>query len=184
MSKMHRAAASTLLALLLAVPQAPSRASAGGARLEGFLIDVDGRAAAGFRVHLIDSLGDDVAQATTSGRGIYAFQQLPAGTYSLGIENIEGRIARVAAPGLRLGTDELARRDIKLMQANAAADTGTTAAPEGFLVYWAGLPPAVRASSVVGVFVILGLTLSKLDDESTATVTDPTTVSSAGKNPQ
>ena len=170
MSKMHRAAASTLLALVLGLPQAPLRASAAGARLEGFLIDVDGRAASGFRVHLIDSLGVDVAQATTSGRGTYAFQQLPAGSYSLGVENTEGRIARVAAPPVRLGPDELARRDIKLMSADdaefgdAAADTAG-----GFAIYWAGLPPVVRASSVVGVFVILGLTLRALDDEVNAT---------------
>ena len=150
-----------------------ARANGGGARLEGFLIDVDGRAAAVFRVHLIDSVGEDVAQSTTSDRGIYAFQALPAGAYSLGIENTEGRIARVAAPALRLGSDELARRDIKLMQAdNEAADDSATSNSGGFGVYWAGLPPAVRAVSVVGVFVILGLTLSALDDESNATNTN------------
>ncbi len=170
---MHRAAVSTLLALVLGLPQATLRANAGGARLEGFLIDVDGRAASGFRVHLIDSRGEDVAQATTSDRGIYAFQELPAGTYSLGIENTEGQIARVAAPALRLGSDELARRDIKLMRADddAAGDTADQTA-KGFGICWAGLPPAVRAGSVVGVFVILGLTLSALDDESNATRTD------------
>ena len=172
---MHRVAVSTLLATVLGLglPQAAPRANGGGARLEGFLIDVDGRAAAGFRVHLIDSVGEDVAQATTSERGIYAFQALPAGAYSLGIENSEGQIARVVAPALRLGSDELARRDIKLMQTdNAAADDSDDATPGGFGVYWAGLPPAVRAVSVVGVFVILGLTLSGLDDESNATNTN------------
>ncbi len=169
MSKMHRAAVSTLLALALGFPQAPLRANAGGARLEGFLIDVDGRAAAGFRVHLIDSGGADVAQATASDRGIYAFRELPAGTYSLGIETTEGRLARVAAPALRLGPDELARRDIKLMQADNADDDDTSG---GFGIFWAGLPPAVRAGSVLGVFVILGLTLSELDDESNATTTN------------
>ncbi len=162
MSKMHRVAVSTLLALVLGLAQAPPRANAGGARLEGFLIDVDGRAASGFRVHLIDSRGEDVAQATSSDQGIYAFQELPAGTYSLGIENTEGRIARVAAPALRLGPNELARRDIKLMQADNAA-AGDTAG--GFAIYWAGLPPAVRAGSVVAVFVILGLTLRALNSK-------------------
>ncbi len=173
MSKMYRVAASTLLALALGLQQAPLRAGADGARLEGFLIDVDGRAAAGFRVHLIDALGADVAQATTSGRGTYAFRQLAAGTYSLGIENTEGRIARVAAPALRLGPNELARRDIKLMTADAAAAGVTaTAGSGGFHIYWAGLPPAVRASSVIGAFVIIGLSLSALDDEKHATPTN------------
>ncbi len=174
MSKMHRAAVSTLLALVLGLAQAPPRANAGGARLEGFLIDVDGRAASGFRVHLIDSRGEDVAQATASDRGIYAFQELPAGTYSLGIENTEGRIARVAAPALRLGPNELARRDIKLLKQadNAAAGDPASDSDDGFGIYWAGLPPALRAGSVVCIFVILGLTLSALDDESNATTTD------------
>ncbi len=172
---MHRAAVSTLLALVLGVQQAPLRANSGGARLEGFLIDVDGRAASGFRVHLIDSRGEDVAQATSSDQGIYAFRELPAGTYSLGIENTEGQIARVAAPVLRLGSDELARRDIKLLLIeadNAAAGDTATRTAGGFGVYWAGLPPAARAGSVVGFFVILGLTLSALDDESNATNTN------------
>ncbi len=170
MSKMHRAAVSTLLVLALGLAQAPPRANAGSARLEGFLINVDGRAASGFRVHLIDSRGEDVAQATTSDRGVYAFRDLSAGTYSLGVENTEGRIAPVAAAGLRLGSDELARRDIKLMRVDddAAGDTADQTA-KGFGIFWAGLPPAVRAGSVVGVFVILGLTLSVADDESTAT---------------
>ncbi len=170
---MHRAAVSTLLVLALELAQAPPRANAGSARLEGFLINVDGRAASGFRVHLIDSRGEDVAQATTSDRGVYAFRDLSAGTYSLGVENTEGRIAPVAAAGLRLGSDELARRDIKLMQTdNAAADDSDDATPGGFGVYWAGLPPAVRASAVVGFFVVIGLTLGALDDESNATTTN------------
>ena len=175
MNKMHRVAASMVLALVMGFPQASLRADAGGARLEGFLIDVDGRAASGFRVHLIDATGEDVVQATTSDRGIYAFRDLPAGSYELGIENTEGLIARVAAPALRLGADDLARRDIKLMQAGDAPDGpegpagGTTDAAGGFGVFWAGLHPAVRAGSVVGVFVILGLTLSAVDDESNAT---------------
>ena len=173
MSKMQRVAVSTLLALVLGLPLAPPRANGGGARLEGFLIDVDGRAAAGFRVHLIDSRGEDMAQATTSDRGIYAFRELPAGSYSLGIENTEGRIARVAAPALRLGADELARRDIKLMHADdAAAGDAADRDDGGFAIYWAGLPPAVRVGSVLGFFVILGLTLSALDDESNATTTN------------
>ncbi len=173
MSTIYRVAVSAALTLLLALPQVPLLAGPAGARLEGFLIDVDGRAASGFRVHLIDAGGEDVAQATTSERGTYAFRELPAGSYSLGIENTEGRIARVVAPALQLGPDELARRDIKLMSADdaefgdAAADTAG-----GFAIYWAGLPPVVRASSVVGVFVILGLTLRALDDEVNATQTN------------
>lgn len=174
MSTIYRVAVSAVLTLLLGLPQAPLLAGPGGARLEGFLIDIDGRAAAGFRVHLIDSAGADIAQATTSDRGVYSFRELRPGRYSLGIENHEGKMSPVAAAPVRLTPDQLARRDIKLVRAdeNENENEGVDAAGKGFGIYWAGLPPGVRAASVFGIFVILGLTLSALDDESNATTVD------------
>ena len=174
MSTTYRVAVSAVLTLLLALPQAPLLAGSGGARLEGFLIDIDGRAAAGFRVHLIDSAGADIAQATTSDRGVYSFRELRPGRYSLGIENDQGQMSPVAAAPVRLTPDQLARRDIKLVRAdeNQNGGEGVDAAGKGFGVYWAGLPTGVRAASVFGIFVILGLTLSALDDESNATTVD------------
>ncbi len=172
MSTIYRVAVCAVLTLLLGLPQAPLLAGPGGARLEGFLIDVDGRAASGFRVHLIDSAGADIAQATTSDRGVYSFRELRPGRYSLGIENHEGKMSPVAAAPVRLTPDQLARRDIKLVRADENEDEGVDAAGKGFGIYWAGLPTGVRAASVFGIFVILGLTLSALDDESNATTVD------------
>jgi hypothetical protein len=107
-----------LATLVLAV--APAQAEAGGARLEGYLLGVDGRAASGYKVHLIDGEGQDVAQSSTSDEGVYRFRDVTAGAYSLGIESPEGRMAPVAAPPVRLSADELARRDIKLVESGDA----------------------------------------------------------------
>ena len=149
------------LALLLAL----TPAQAGGARLEGYVVNPDGRGAPGFRVHLIDSLGLDVAQAGTSDKGVYRFRDLPAGAYSLGIESPEGKMAPVAAPPTRLGDNELARRDIKLVEANQAERDAVGKKNFSFGIFWAGLSPAAKAASVIGIVVVLGLTLAALDDD-------------------
>ena len=105
------AAVATVLALLTWVAS-PALADADGARLEGLLLGVDGRPATDMRVHLIDDEGRDLAQVATSDDGLYSFKDLPAGEYSLGIENAEGQMAPVAAPPVRVGQGELARRDL------------------------------------------------------------------------
>jgi hypothetical protein len=152
----------TLVVLVLAWV-APAEAA--GARLEGYLLDVDGRAAPGFEIHLIDDEGQDVARAATSDEGLYRFRDLTSGSYSLGIEDPDGRIAPVAAPPVRLGSDELARRDIKLVQAGTAERERVGRENFSFGVFWAGLSPAAKAGSVIGTFVLLGLTIKALDDE-------------------
>ena len=100
--------------------------SAAGARIEGLLLDVDGKAAAGHTLHLIDGDGNGVGTAPTSEEGIYSFIDLPPGSYSLAVEDSLGRIAVVDAPPMRLGKRTLARRDLRLMQADA--ETHTSAA--------------------------------------------------------
>ena len=67
---------------------------------------------------------------------------------------------------------ELARRDIKLMHADQDQQDAVGEANKGFGVFWAGLSPGVKAASVLGVFIILGLVLSSLDDEKSATITE------------
>ena len=153
----------TLLALVLAL--APTSSEAAGARLEGYVLAVDGRAADGHRVHLIDDRGQDVAQVTTSDEGVYRFRDLPGGAYALGIESPEGRVAPVAAAPIRLGQDELARRDIKLVQADQDQRDTVGQENNSFGIFWAGLSPAAKAWSVIGVFVILGITIKALDDD-------------------
>jgi hypothetical protein len=162
-SRMKVAAHIALAVVLLTLP--PSRLLAGGARLEGYVVDVDGRGASGFRVHLIDAEGADVAQAGSSSEGIYRFRELPPGAYSLGIESPEGRMAPVVAPPVELAADELARRDIKLLEADPAAREAVGRENFSFGMWWAGLSPATKAWSIIGTVVILGLTITALDDE-------------------
>ena len=118
------------------------------------MLGVDGRPAAEMRVHLIDGQGRDVAQAATSEDGLYSFKDLPSGEYSLGIENAEGQMAPVAAPPVRLGQGELARRDLKLMQADPAAVNAATAANYGMGTWWASLTPAAKAWTVVAIVAV------------------------------
>jgi len=158
----------TLVALALTPALAPVSAQApAGARLEGFVLGVDGRAAPGYRVHLIDATGRDVAQAATGGDGVYRFRDLASGAYSLGIENTEGQIAPVAAPPVRLGRDELARRDVKMVDADPARRDSASRENASFGVFWAGLSPGAKAWSVIGVFVLVGITIKALDDGET-----------------
>ena len=153
----------TLVALVLAFV---TPAAAAGARLEGYLLGVDGRAASGFKVHLIDGEGGDVAQSSTSDEGVYRFRDLPSGAYSLGIEDREGQMAPVSAPPVRLDEHELARRDIKLVQAGPLERERVGRENFSFGVFWAGLSPMAKAGSVIGTFVLLGFTIEALDDDS------------------
>jgi len=154
----------TLLILILAIVPTPTEA-AGAARLEGVVLGVDGRAAGGHRVHLIDDTGHDVAQAMTGDEGVYRFRDLSSGAYVLGIENPEGLVAPVSAALIRLGNDELARRDVKLVQADQAQREMASNENGGFGVFWAGLSPGAKAWSVIGVFIILGITIEALDED-------------------
>jgi hypothetical protein len=159
-----RVARLMLAALALSIASVP--VEAGGARLEGYLVGADGRAAAGYRVHLIDGEGRDVEQSETSDEGVYRFRDLASGAYSLGIESPDGRMAPVAAPPVRLDADELARRDIKLVEASADQQAAVGRENKGFGFWWAGLPPEAKAGAVIGTFVALGLGMQALDDDS------------------
>lgn len=169
MTDMQSRMVAPLISVALALALVPVQAEAGGARLEGYLLGVDGRAASDHKVHLIDGEGHDVAQSSTSGEGVYRFHDLRAGEYSLGIESPEGRMAPVAAPPVRLGADELARRDIKLVASGEAERERVQRENYSFGVWWAGLSPAAKAGTVVGTFVILGVTVQALDDENAGT---------------
>ncbi len=172
MSKMQIKTIAGVAAAALVLGLAPAPVLAGGARLEGYLLGVDGRAAAGHRVHLVDDKGEDVAQSATTREGIYRFSELPAGEYSLGIENPEGAMAPVAAPPVRLREDELLRRDIKLLQAEPEEQDEVGKDNGSFGMFWAGLSPAAKAWSVIGTFVVLGITVKALDDEDDGTKVD------------
>ena len=101
----------TIFSMLLWIAPAPALAFDGGARLEGLLLDTSGMPAKGLKVHLIDADGKAMALASASQEGLYSFRDLPAGEYSLGIENGSGQMAPVAAPPvLRHHTRRTAQR--------------------------------------------------------------------------
>jgi len=159
------AASLTILALLLWIAPSPAMALEGGARLEGLLLDTDGQAAQGFTVHLIDAGGRDLARAQASEQGKYSFKELPAGEYSLGIENREGQFAPVAAPAIKLGDRELARRDLKLLNADGAPANMALESNYGLGMWWSGLTPAAKTWTVVAVIVIGGITWAAFDEK-------------------
>jgi predicted alpha/beta hydrolase len=155
-----------ILAMLIWIAPVPALALDGGSRLEGLLLDTDGRAAQGYSVHLIDADGQALARAQASEQGTYSFKDLPAGQYSLGIENGEGQFAPVAAPAIELGKNELARRDLKLLQADGETMNMAMEANYGLGMWWSGLTPAAKTWTVVALVVVGGITWAAFDEDS------------------
>lgn len=155
----------TLVALLsLSMPSSVWSGPA-GSRLDGVVMGVDGRPASGYRVHLIDGVGNDVAQSTADDRGVYSFSGVQEGAYSLGIETLEGRMAPVAGPPVQLGDSQLARRDVKLMQTDPIGQQATTRANYGIGMWWGGLSSSAKAWTIVGLIAIVGITVVALTDD-------------------
>jgi hypothetical protein len=154
----------TLLILAIACVPASAGSAASGARLEGQLIAVDGRPAAGYKVHLIDQRGDDLVQAVSDSDGVYSFRGLDAGSYSLGIELPQGLIAPVAAPPVELRGGHLARRDVKLLESGPEQAQVATGANYGFGMWWAGLAPSARAWTIVGMVAVAAVTVLALTE--------------------
>jgi hypothetical protein len=134
-------------------------------QLQGIVLGLDGRPAAGHRIHLIDAEGRDVAQATTAANGQYAFHELRAGDYSLGVETPAGEIAPVVAPPMRLDPGQLARRDIALSPASPTQPGPQQVANYGLGAWWAGLSTSARVWTVVGLVTVVGITWAAVDDD-------------------
>ena len=167
------AAQITILALVLMISPVSAMDSTGGATLEGLLVDVDGTPAAGYRVHLIDETGTPTAQATADEQGLYSFSGVPAGEYALGIENDGGQLAPVAAPPLRLGGSELARRDLKLLAADGPGTEGAMRGNYSLREWWGGLGPGAKTWTVVAIVVAVGLVWAALDDDDASVFQPP-----------
>lgn len=155
----------TILSMLLWIAPAPALAFEGGARLEGMLLDTSGMPATGYKVHLIDADGRAMALADASAEGLYSFRDLPAGEYSLGIENAAGQMAPVAAPPVSLGESELARRDLKLLQADGSTLNQAAQVNYGLGMWWNGLTPAAKTWTVVAIIVVAGITWAAFDED-------------------
>jgi len=164
----------TVVGLLIATSQLNVIVAGSSARLEGILLDVDGRPAAGHRVHLIGGAGDPLGSATTSDDGLYAFNDLEAGDYALMIEGPTGQIGALAGPPLRLGQNELARRDLKLLEADPEQIDSTLNANYGLKARYASMSTAEQVWTWVVIVLVGGLTLFLIfddddDDETAAT---------------
>src|SRR6185295_6497427 len=107
--------------------------------------------------------GATVARAGTSDEGLYAFHDLPAGSYSLGIENPEGHMAPVAAPPVRLTQGGLARRDVKLLGADPGVRDAAGRDNYAVGMWWAGLSTPAKVWTIVGGLVIVGITVAAID---------------------
>ena len=157
---------------LFALPVTAASPVKSGA-IEGLVINVDGRVADGFRIHLIDKNGSAVAVADVNDLGRYAFADVSAGEYALGIESNDGRFAPVSAPTLKVATRELVRRDLKLTGADADRRNEALGANYSLGSWWAGLAPAAKVWSVLAVVAAAALTVAALDDDDETITSDP-----------
>ena len=151
------------LPALLLLTLTPAGAT-GGARLDGRLIGIDGRPAAGMTMHLIDGDGIGIATSETDRDGFYGFGDLDAGDYALGVQTPEG-MTPVAASGVRLASNELARRDVQLRGAELGDHERAAQGNYGLGMWWAGLSTAAKIWTIVGGVIIIGVTAAALSDD-------------------
>ena len=124
-----------------------------------------------FLVHLIGPAGQDLGHSTVGEDGLYSFTGLDAGRYSLGIELPDGSLAPVAAPPVRLAQGELARRDLKLIHADADLVNGALQANYGLGEWWKNLSKSGKVWTGIAIVVAGVLTYDALKSESVATET-------------
>jgi hypothetical protein len=167
--------ATVLSILVLLVSTVPSLAGPGtDTRLEGRVLGLDGRPAAGYRVHLIDDAGDEAVLAAVDDEGAYRMHGVDAGRYSLALETPDGLFAAVDGPGVRVREGHLVQRDFKLLAQDPNAPGGPEYASTRFGTWWAGLDHGARAWTIVAIVVVAGVTYEALSsDESPASETLP-----------
>jgi hypothetical protein len=158
-------ALTAILALVLTGVSPGGSAPQSTSRLEGLVLDIDGRPAAGWGIHLIDEEGHAVARADTDSGGFYSFREVESGRYALGIESPEGLMSPVDAPPVLVRDRELSRRDLKLMSAEEGEAGQTAHGNYGLGHWWAGLTPAAKAWTIVAIVVVAGVTVALLADD-------------------
>jgi hypothetical protein len=154
-----------VVGLLLVTSQFNVVAAGVGARLEGVLLGVDGRPVSGHRVHLIGGEGDALGSSTTSAEGLYSFRGLEPGDYALMIEGPSGRMGALAGPPLRLGQNQLARRDLRLLEADPGQIDSTLNANYGLKARYASMSTAEQVWTWVVIVLVGGLTLFLVFDD-------------------
>ena len=165
-----RAAVARLLiaALVIATAPIPALADERPARLEGLVVDAQGRAAAGATVYLFDDAGATRAEAVASPEGLYSLSNLAAGHYGMSVRTTEGILAPVAAAPVRVAQGELVRRDLKLVEADAATVDRALAANYSFGSWFGGLTGAEKAGVIVGFIAVGALVYTAFEDDEPA----------------
>ena len=159
------AARLTIFSLFLYLVPIAALASEPGARLEGLVIDADGRPSSGVTVYLFDDEGQTLAQATAADDGVYSMRDVPAGAYGMGVETADGVVAPVSSPPIRLTGGELVRRDLKLVQADEASVDQALTANYGFGSWFKGLGGGEKAGVIIGFVAFAGLLYMAFDDD-------------------
>ena len=154
--------------LVIATAPIPALADERAARLEGLVVDAAGRPAAGATVYLFDDAGTTRAEAVASPDGLYSLPDLAAGSYGMSVRTAEGIVAPVAAAPVRVAQGELVRRDLKLVEADAAAVDRALAANYSFGSWFGGLTGAEKAGVIVGFIAVGALIYTAFDDDEPA----------------
>jgi hypothetical protein len=153
--------------LLYGMPLSMLAADA-SARLEGLVIGPDGRRAQGATVYLFDGEGVTKASAVADADGVYSLRDVPAGRYGMGVETTTGVVAPVASPPIDLGRGQLARRDLKLVQADESTVDQALTANYGFGSWFGSLGAGGKAGVIVGFVALAYLIYEAFDDEDPA----------------
>jgi hypothetical protein len=144
-------------------------ASETGARVEGLVIDADGEASAGATVYLFDARGETRVTSAVSDGGRYSLRDVPPGEYGMGLRTVDGTVAPVSAPPVRVARGELVRRDLKLVQADPAAFDRALVANPSFGSWFHGLGGGEKAGLIIGFVAFAGLLYKAFDDDDDTT---------------
>ena len=71
----------------------------------------------------------------------------------------------MASPPVRLAENELARRDLKMLQADTPTINQAAEANYGLGMWWSGLTPAAKTWTVVAIIVVAGITWAAFDED-------------------
>jgi len=115
-------------------------------------------------VYLIDEQGT-ARRATTSNSGMYSFEDVAAGVYSLGVETPAGAIAPATAPPFRMDAGRLVRRDLKLLEADAPTVGRAATANYGVGTWWGSMNAGGKVGVLVAVAAVGWGVYEALDDE-------------------
>jgi len=155
-------ACSTILTMLLWTTLAV--AAGGTGRLDGLVLGTDGKPAVGSTVHLIDGDGKS-RRAEVDVEGRYSLADVPAGSYSIGIETAAGQVGPVVAPPVRIDEGHLVRRDVKLANATPQLVDQAVQGNYSFGSWFSGLGTGAQAGVVLGFLVAAYGAVELIDDD-------------------